>query len=196
MITHSNEPVKYNQLVDAALVLFNLHGIKRVTVEEICQQADVSKMTFYKYFRNKENLVQTLINRIWDEAENKYSQIMEENLDFPSKISGIVALKIQNSRQFSSIFLNDIMGGVPGLKNILLQRYESFMQQMVDFFKSGQKSGHVRANIPEAFFPYILYKLLDLANDEALLAIFPDRAELAAQLTEYFFYGISAGERL
>ena len=44
---------KLQAILDAAKSLFWKHGIRRVTIEEICEVAGVSKMTYYKYFSNK-----------------------------------------------------------------------------------------------------------------------------------------------
>ena len=59
---------KETQIVETAEDLFTNHGIRRVTVEEIWRRAGVSKMTFYKYFANKIELVRHLWNAWIDEA--------------------------------------------------------------------------------------------------------------------------------
>ena len=49
-------PQKQALLLSTAEALFRLHGIRRVTVEEVCSKAGVSKVTFYKYFANRNAL--------------------------------------------------------------------------------------------------------------------------------------------
>ena len=44
---------KYLDIFKTAKDLFWKYGIKRVSIEEICKEAKVSKMTFYKFFPNK-----------------------------------------------------------------------------------------------------------------------------------------------
>ena len=51
---------KIGQLVTTAQELMMRHGIHRVTVEEICSDANISKMTFYKYFKNKIELTKSI----------------------------------------------------------------------------------------------------------------------------------------
>jgi AcrR family transcriptional regulator len=41
------------QITETAIRLFSQFGTKRVTIEEICRTAGVSKVTFYKHFKNK-----------------------------------------------------------------------------------------------------------------------------------------------
>ena len=44
---------KYQDIKKKGKELFWKYGTKRVTVEEICREAGVSKMTYYKFFKNK-----------------------------------------------------------------------------------------------------------------------------------------------
>ena len=53
---------KYQDILKTAHDLFWKFGIRRVTIEEICREANVSKMTFYKYFRNKEAIYISVLN--------------------------------------------------------------------------------------------------------------------------------------
>ncbi|NOZ62096.1 MAG: TetR/AcrR family transcriptional regulator, partial [Calditrichaeota bacterium] len=59
-------------MFETAQDLFFRYGIRRVTVEEICRTAGVSKMTFYKYFKNKIDLVKKLMEKIYDQALAEY----------------------------------------------------------------------------------------------------------------------------
>ncbi|NHZ86061.1 MAG: TetR family transcriptional regulator, partial [Planctomycetia bacterium] len=66
------------QIIDSATDLFVKFGVKRVTVEEICQSAEVSKMTFYKYFNNKTELAECIIFSILDDAQKEFDSIWNE----------------------------------------------------------------------------------------------------------------------
>ncbi|MCI0508696.1 TetR family transcriptional regulator [Chromohalobacter marismortui] len=52
---------KRDDVLNAALRLFNEHGYHAVGVDWIRDEAQVSKMTLYKYFPNKENLVEEVL---------------------------------------------------------------------------------------------------------------------------------------
>ena len=64
--------IKYNpkqkQILETSKELFWKFGFKRVTIEEICKEAGVSKMTFYKYYPNKIELVKGLMKRVLSES--------------------------------------------------------------------------------------------------------------------------------
>ena len=57
---------KYKDIMSTGKDLFWKYGMKRVTVEEICKEANVSKMTFYKYFGNKYELALAIIKSMVD----------------------------------------------------------------------------------------------------------------------------------
>ena len=69
---------KREQIVRTGNLLFSKHGLRRVTVEEICREAGVSKMTFYKYFPNKLELFKHIWIG-WSDSIYARLQDMEES---------------------------------------------------------------------------------------------------------------------
>lgn len=56
----ANRLRRTRELCDAALALFLERGIEDVTIDQITRQAGTAKGSFYRYFKDKEELVQTL----------------------------------------------------------------------------------------------------------------------------------------
>jgi AcrR family transcriptional regulator len=54
----------YNDIYDAAMLLFESKDYEEVTVDEICEAAGISKATFFRYFTNKFGLVDEFNQRI------------------------------------------------------------------------------------------------------------------------------------
>jgi len=64
------------RILDTAYELFSRRGIRGVGVDQLIEQADVAKATFYRHFRSKDDLVLAFLNereqlwtRDWVEAE-------------------------------------------------------------------------------------------------------------------------------
>ncbi|GAB2502891.1 TetR family transcriptional regulator [Promicromonospora xylanilytica] len=53
------------RLVETALPAFAEHGYDAVTVDWLCDQAEVSKRSFFRYFDGKEDLALTPLNDVW-----------------------------------------------------------------------------------------------------------------------------------
>ena len=53
------------KIMEAAIQLFEKHGCEPVTLEDICELADVSRPTFYSYYASKQELVHALGEKLW-----------------------------------------------------------------------------------------------------------------------------------
>lgn len=59
----------------AAVDLFSKHGTKPVSIAQICTHADVSRPTFYRCFKDKDELIASMLQRcrILKRPETEYS---------------------------------------------------------------------------------------------------------------------------
>jgi AcrR family transcriptional regulator len=186
MITRSIPRVskKQRQILITAEGLFIRHGMKRVTVEEICQEANVSKMTFYKYFANKAELVK----RIWEgwiaEFFNKFDEINAMDIPFPEKIELMFKWKEE--------FISKI--GPELIKDFLQTDFEleRVKQRFLEFIVEGQKRGDIRPEIRPEFIMAVIDKLNELARDADLLKRYPSYIEFNRELKDFFWFGILA----
>ena len=67
---------KYQNVIETGKKLFWKYGIKRVSIEEICKEANVSKMTYYKFFQNKNELVKTIYKNVMEDGMNQLETII------------------------------------------------------------------------------------------------------------------------
>jgi AcrR family transcriptional regulator len=56
-----NRRRRVTQICDAAMALFLERGLGEVTIDDIVKKARLAKGSFYRYFRDKEELVETLL---------------------------------------------------------------------------------------------------------------------------------------
>lgn len=190
-ISSDIEHPKFEQLVSAAKDLFYRFGIKRVTVEEICQTAGVSKMTFYKFFSNKLDLAKYLVTSIFDAALQDYVDIIESDKPFPAKLKELIELKRRGTEQMGSEFMAELVQNPePEIAEIYQQQRERSLSLTMNFLKRAQKNGDIRADLKLEFLLYLLNKMVDMSADEALLKMYPTPQELALEMTNFFFYGI------
>ena len=102
----NEDNLKLNQIVETAYNLFMKFGIRRVSVEEICKEAGVSKMTFYKHFKNKSELAKHIINQIISEAEIKYRDLMAQDIPYSEKVKQMIHIKRKmNGKNYSGFRL-------------------------------------------------------------------------------------------
>jgi AcrR family transcriptional regulator len=61
---------KRDQIIDAATKLFAQHGFHGTGMRDLCESVSLSAGAFYRYFRSKEEIITTLIDR--DRARTKH----------------------------------------------------------------------------------------------------------------------------
>ncbi|HZH73720.1 MAG TPA: helix-turn-helix domain-containing protein, partial [Mariniphaga sp.] len=115
-----NKNQKYIQLMTTARQLFWKHGFRRVSVQEICQKAGESKMTFYKFFDNKIELAkQVFLNEV-EQGLEKFNRLIEQDLPVQEKLEKMMLLKAEGTDQISNEFMQDFyLGTEPELKNFV-----------------------------------------------------------------------------
>ncbi|MCG2459493.1 TetR/AcrR family transcriptional regulator [Flavobacteriaceae bacterium F89] len=181
----------YVAIMDAGKALFWKHGIGRVTVEEICEVAGVSKMTFYRNFGNKIEVAEKVLVKWYEEATADYRKIMDSPMPFYKKIHLIVQLEHDWSQDLSKEFINDIYGkSDPALKNILEEFQQASMLAFREDLRSAQEKGEIRKDLKLDFVIYMLNGLNEKMSDKNLVEMYDSPQELAVELANFIFYGI------
>jgi AcrR family transcriptional regulator len=175
---------KQELIIESAEKLFMRHGIKRISVEEICRTAQVSKMTFYKYFSNKIELVKYIWNTWAEESFARLDEINAMDIPFPEKIELMFEWNQQFSAKASTEFLEEIISIDLDL--------ERFKNRFLDFIIAAQKRGDIRPEIRPEFFAAVMEKLRELAHDDDLTKIYPTFMDFRRELKDFFWYGVLA----
>lgn len=171
--------------------LFWKFGFKRVTIEEICKEAGISKMTYYKFFTNKINLVQTIMDVVMQDSLDRYNKIMDSDVPYPEKVVGMIQLKRDQIETMSSEFFRDyVQSEDPELISYLEQLTRENMQKFTDDFKKAQENGDVRKDLKIDFIMYAMNHLIGMAQEDALLNMYDNPQDLVMEITNFLFYGI------
>jgi AcrR family transcriptional regulator len=182
---------KFEAIVNAAKSLFWKHGIKRVTIEEICQNAGVSKMTCYKYFSNKTAIAKYLIEDMFESGVKAYKEIYNSDIPFEEKVKKMVDLKMSNAHEMSQELLDDIYkyqdedlsDTIEDIKNKMIGIY-------LDDFHDAQKTGEIRSDVKPEFLLYFLNNMTEMFTDQRLVALYNNPEQMIAEVMNFFFYGI------
>jgi len=195
MLDH-DQNIKYKHILSAGKDLFWKHGIKRVSVEEICTQANVSKMTFYKFFKNKRELAIAILDKTVGAALQNYKELIAKDCSFTDKVNAMLQMKMEGAKDASQEFIMDIYQN-PAL-NLLPYMEELGKKSLaltIDFLLDSQKKGFIRKEIKIDFILYYFNQMLKMTTDAALLSKYDKPEDLIMEATEFFFYGIGAKQQ-
>jgi AcrR family transcriptional regulator len=190
-----NSP-KYLDIIKTAKDLFWKHGIRRVNIEEICKEAQVSKMTFYRFFSNKIELAKTIIQNMFDESYIKYRNLMDEDIPFEEKVKKQILAKFEGTNNISQELIKDIYTDEKlGLHEYWQKRTVEFTSEVIKDFTHAQEMGWMRKNIKLDFILYFNSKMVEMIYDPNLLSMYNNTQELIMEITNLFFYGIFPKEK-
>ncbi len=184
-------------ILKAAKDCFWKYGINKVTVEEICEKAGVSKMTYYRNFANKKVVAIMVLKDIIFRSEQLYDEIMSKEIDFPNKIKEVIVLEHEFSRGISQEFIQDVTNNEDEeLQQLMDEANKKGQQKFIHHMKEAQKEGWIRKDL---HFPFLIHMMNDInikLRDEKLIAMYDSLEDLIMELVNFFFYGIVSHEKL
>lgn len=182
---------KYKDIVEKGKELFWKFGIRKVTVEEISSAAGTSRVTFYKYFSNKEELALHILKEITHEAMAEYRDILGSEAKFEEKVEKIILMKMKGAENLSHEFLNDVYSGdFQSIGQFLHKTSVESLTMIEQSFHKAQQEGYLRQDLKIEFIMYMLNKMQEIISDPALESLYKDSGEMVSEMINYFFYGI------
>jgi AcrR family transcriptional regulator len=187
---------KMTQILQTGRDLFWKFGFRRVTVEELCREAGVSKMTFYKFFSNKMDLVKTIMNDFVNASIARYRAIMDSDLPYTDKVYRMVQLKREQTEAMSNEFFRDYTSQAdPEMLQYVQEMSANTFQMFLDDLSNAQKEGHIRKDVKVEFILYFLNHMMEMVHDEKLLSLYDTPQDLALEIINFFFYGLLSREK-
>jgi len=190
-IEADNPSPKYIQLVEAAHGLFWRYGIKRVSVEEICRTAGVSKMTFYAHFKNKVELALYVLRKVMQTGIKSYRAIMDCDAPFAEKAADFIQLKIDANPEVSREIVEELVHSpIPEIAEYIHGQTQQNIRLLLDDLAQAQQKGEIRQDVKPEFLLFFIHHMIELAMDEKLSGLYSSPQELTRELLNLFFYGI------
>ena len=177
--------------------LFWKHGFKKVSIDEICKKAAVSRKTFYTYYPNKQALVLSILESLTNEMLDVFAVLVADTeKSFSEKMNMLLSLKFEMNKEFSMEFINDFLhpdsaelleylNTVVG-KSLMLTR---------EFFTNAQKNGEMNPGLNIDFLLWNMQKQLEICSTPEALAMFPDSESMVRQISELMIFGVMKPEQ-
>ena len=173
---------KRAQIIQTAERLFSRFGAKRITVEEICREAGVCKMTFYKYFPNKVELVRNIRDDWVEEGFRKFDEINAMDIPFPEKINLMTRWKVEFTSRINTEFIRELVS----IDDVM----ERARRRFLDNITNAQKLGEIRSDIDPRFLWIVTEKLYELVKEGSWKSVFTEFSQFQEQLRTLIFFGL------
>ena len=179
------------KLTDAGRNLFWKFGFTKVSVEEICLQAGVSKMTFYRYFENKTALAKRILDIAAAEGMDRFRSIMNAEIPAEDKLRRMMFMKMEGTADISREFIEDIYSrdGSP-LQEYMMDLTGKTGILIMEAFRDAQEKGFFRKDFKPEMLMAMSMKMIDLLTDKKLAPLYENVNEMIADMTRIITYGI------
>ena len=79
------------ELLQIAYRMFISRGYENTSVDEIIEEADIAKGTYYYYFETKEQMLEEVIGMMIDQEMEAAGRILQAEIPVPQKIIGMIS---------------------------------------------------------------------------------------------------------
>lgn len=186
-------------MLSAALDLFSENGFANVSMHEIARKAEFAIGTLYKFFRNKEDLYNTLLLEIAEQFRLTLTRVLEEKKDPHQRIRNYIPafgeLFMANARAVRLYFAETFGGGFAiraALTAQLRAYYDEGEKRLAGVFAEGIGQGIYRPLDPDYLAMALtntvtafLFKWLDAPENHPFAPNIP-------MIETIFFEGVTA----
>jgi AcrR family transcriptional regulator len=146
-----NRSRKYRSILDSAEALFGSHGFKKAGVDEIAEQAHVSKPLIYRYFTSKKHLFEVVVDRViteWCEV------VTAEGARATPSAAHSLRLVVQASLEFAcsrgvlrGLLARESQLMLAGYSDVLDRGTATLRRVVSGTLERGVRSGEVRSDL-------------------------------------------------
>lgn len=182
---------KQRLVVKTAFELFRRHGFQRVSVEEICFTAGVSKVTFYRYYTGKDDLILHIIRRLYEHVMNAAQQMLDSDLPIREKLNAIVASK----RSLLQMIGDEMMRGMlhyPAVQEYTKEVNQLGWEMFREFYTREQAKGNINPRVRVETVALVLNEMNRLFSEDKLQGMFDNTEDMIEQINDLLYNGMIA----
>ncbi len=184
-----DENVKQN-IVEAAMKLFQMYGYNRISVDEIAASLRISKKTIYQHFASKEELLLAAVSAIVDPALGKVNGLLDMKLGFEETFARLASIFHELSAQMTPQILQDLHA-MPRLWKKIDERRNEVISRYVEVIERGQELGEVRKDVDSRFLITLITTVVrHFAIPANLLALNMSPKQMAGNILSIIMFGI------
>lgn len=79
-----------DELIRIAYTKFLEKGYEQTSVDEIINEAQIAKGTFYHYFQSKEQILEQVVEMLLQKGSERADRVLDSDLSIPEKIVGVI----------------------------------------------------------------------------------------------------------
>ncbi|MGI6585317.1 MAG: TetR/AcrR family transcriptional regulator [Gracilibacteraceae bacterium] len=184
---------KLNSLFKKSEELFLKFGYNAVTVDRIADEAGISKMTIYKYFNSKEDLLIEVIRKDIEHHADEIMRLIGESSSSIERIELLYNYSIKMAKNYSLTLIKDIVEKKSILDKVTEAKKNLILPIWQHIIKEGIENKEIRALDLE----FITELLMNLPKVFANFEFLSDESEMVkfyGNFIDFLKYGLFGGK--
>jgi TetR/AcrR family transcriptional regulator, fatty acid metabolism regulator protein len=194
---------KRARILDAAITVFARTGYHDARVSDIAREAGIAYGLVYHYFRNKEEILETIFEERWTGFVETVEAIAEAETRTEEKLEAIAALILgayRIRRDWVKVFVLEIQRSSRFAEPGQLRAVGRFFQAVAKILRAGQARGELRGDIDPDVAGYVFVGGLEIVITALVLGVIRESdadpeaypPKVARTVVEIFLRGIGA----
>lgn len=180
---------KHDAILETAQVLFTEHGVDNVSVDEIAAQAQVSKVTLYKYFGSKAELYAAVVGRRMDAMLVETEAVFHGDIDFVDKLKFVLRAQAGLTQLVSYSYLFQLWEQNAEVAAQMDASMNQVKALIYDLVEEGKRKGYIDPDLSfEMLYLYAeIFRAGMCAKSIDLESVLADPGAVDQLLNLYFF---------
>lgn len=164
---------KIKSIVENASRLFVQFGYHKVTMESVAQYANVSKVTLYKYFEDKQALYEYILKESFIREYDEVVEIIESGLPYEEKVNDVVKSRIMKYYDKNVPVFNGEITLSLSIQKFIKQYSKKMVKQRKKLYEQGKLEGFIAEEVPDETLE-IYFRVIQ----NGLISVFKDVGEI------------------
>jgi AcrR family transcriptional regulator len=196
-LERSERPDKRELILDAALNVFSRNGVFGTRIADIAAEAGVAYGLVYHYFRNKEEILNTIFDERWAQMTQRLEDAERSGKDTQERLRGAAHVLLSSYRdrpQVVELLLLEFTRTSKFLEPVHLDRIGRAFAVVENILSRGQEAGEIRTDVPARILVLLFVGGVQMIIQTQVLGVFeaPDDFEArgAQVVADTFLEGI------
>lgn len=150
-----------DKIILVAGELFQQHGIKSITMNDVAAKMHMSKRTLYETFKDKETLLRECILKQHRFKDEYFKDMMNSSMNVLEILLTCYHRSVENIRNTNYRFFQDIKK-YPDLAELLHKNREQESDEAMEYFRRGVEQGLFRNDINFVIMNILLHEQINI----------------------------------
>ena len=131
-------------ILQMARKLFARYGLKKTSMDDIAAEAKIGKATIYYYFKSKQEIFRTVVDREWAILKNAVREATSKEISPQRKLRAFILTRISYMHELVNLYnviKNNVTELLPDLEKIRESHFMEEMNVIKEILSEGVRKG-------------------------------------------------------